>query len=106
MQKDYVKKAEVFLKENGGDYFVIGHINVMPNLKVPESPIFLQNKQISTKVKRLAGFGEEDARRILYHAESPEQAEAILKLFLQGKGYSVNKVPVIFDRIPNPLPED
>ena len=106
MENSYIERARVILKESEGDYFIIAHMQVRHKYRTPEDPTFLHNKNIHAKPIRIAGFEDDYARRVLYHAESLEQAEKILKLFLQGKGYSIKGFPVHFEEVPTPLPGD
>ena len=106
MENPYIEQATVFLKESEGDNFIIAHMQVNHRYSTPEDPIFLHDKLLNAKLIRIAGFEDDGTRSVLYHAESPEQAETILNLFLQGKGYSINKYPVYFEAAPDYLPGD
>ncbi len=108
----YVEKAQAFIAESEGDQFVIAYIKfklfVSTGKTQPkESPTFIHDRFIQAKPIRLAGFDEPtDTRRILYHAESPDQANRILSAYLEGKGYSIWGFPVIFETASQPLPGD
>ncbi len=108
MENPYIEQARVFIYEDEKEPFVIAHMRIAHRYNTPEDPTFLHNNSLQPKPKvaRLVGFEEEGERMLLYHAESSEQAEAIRKLFLEGKGYSINGFSVPFESAPNPLPSE
>jgi hypothetical protein len=102
----YVKEAHAFLKEDGDDLFVISVMELAMDYDVPQDPAFLHNKKLNVKVKRLAGWQEGRSLRVMYHAETPEQAKGILGMMLKGKGYYFWEIfPVNFEHVTEPLPE-
>ena len=105
-ENPYIERARVFLKESEGDQFIIAHMQVTHTHRTPEDPMILKDKDIGVNILRLAGFADERARRVLYHAASPEQAEAIVQLYLQGQGYSIDDIPVFFELVEDPLPAE
>jgi len=108
MENPYIEQARVFIYEDEKEPFVIAHMRIAHRYNTPEDPTFLYDTtlQPKPKVARLAGFEEEGERMLLYHAESLKQAEAIHKLFLEGKGYSINGFSVPFEAVQTPIPNE
>lgn len=109
MQNPHVRMARAFLKEDEGDLFVIAYIEwIHTEIHIRENPRILHDKSLNIKVLSLAGFSneEETDRRILYHAESSEQAEKILEAYVGGRGYTIDEKPVLFDGVFGKLPSD
>jgi len=102
----YVTDAHAFLKEDGDDLFVISIMELAMDYDVPQDPAFLHVKKFNVKPNRLAGWQEGRSLRVMYHAETPEQAKGILGVMLKGKGYYFREIhPVNFEFIAEPLPE-
>src|SRR4030042_3793379 len=102
----YVKEAHAFLKEDGDDLFVISVMHLTVDYDVSQDPAFLHVKELDVKPNRLAGWQEGRDLRVMYHAETPEQAKGILGMMLKGKGYYFSEIhPVNFELVAEPLPE-
>ena len=105
----FVKSAHAFCRESDGDHFVIGYMEITYGYRKDEDPTFIHDRSLGVKVNRLAGWESDRTRTVMYHAESPEQAQAILDRFLNGEGYSIGRppcqFPVMFQQADEPLGE-
>ncbi|MBI2545168.1 MAG: hypothetical protein HYW22_01040 [Candidatus Aenigmarchaeota archaeon] len=119
-QNPYVTRARVFL---GEDNFVIAHIEFSPEfreLRKPvtnaewydydlfgsfQNPLILHHPSLETDSGRISSWSDrQDAIDVVYHAKSPQQAEAILQTYLRGYGYRIGNFLVQFEKVDSPLP--
>ena len=102
----YVVAAKVFVKESGGQHFVIGDMEVRHNYDVPENPTFWHDRSVDVDWSRAIGYRDGMSIKVVYLADSRAQAQKLRRLFAKGRGYEINDCPVEFELVRGALPQE
>ncbi len=93
---DFVREAKVCIKEEDKQVYVIGQINLKEENNLTYQPNFLDDTDLGMNVERFFEYPAFAKRAFLYHAETREQAEKIIKCLESGRGYLMHGTPIIF----------
>lgn len=100
----YIADALVSLVERENAFFVVAQIVCRHDYNTLEEPSFMRDKNLSTRVLRLAGFRRHRVREFVYHAEDRTQASMLVDVLERGGGYSVMGMHVEFKRVDGSAP--
>jgi hypothetical protein len=95
---DFIHEAQACIKEEGKQVYVIGQINLKEENDLIYQPNFLDDNELGTNAERFFGYPAFAKRAFVYHAETREQAEKIIKCLESGRGYLLHGTPIEFTR--------